>query len=206
MIKHFPNFVCWREIFDLYDEKRDTLYLDSISCFFMGLLLGIRGSYFPGPEMALSLSKEPLGSLYFLLSDEIKDIDKEKKLILPFKESFNDDKEVLDFVRAIPENGKVVIGVSSPKQNILACYLFSIRPDLEYYCLGAAVKHTWGFKSAKTQLIGTGFQWIEFLVFQPKRTIVKQLKTLSEMISIFCSSKKIKNYREFVKLTKLKHS
>tara|TARA_B100001173_G_scaffold298931_1_gene297004 strand:+ start:328 stop:954 length:627 start_codon:yes stop_codon:yes gene_type:complete len=202
MIHHFPNFVCWKEIYKIYNESRDQVYLDSISCYVLGLLFGIKGNYFSGPEMAYSLAKKPLGDFHFLLSEEIRDIENTKKLVLPFKESFIDDKSVLEFINSIPINGKVILGISSPKQNVLANYLFSVRSDLEYFCLGAAVKQTWGFKGANTRLRGTGFQWVEFLLFQPRRTIEKQAKTIFEAFTILFSPKRIKQFREFVAITK----
>jgi hypothetical protein len=202
MINHFPNFVCWKEIYRIYDKSRDNVYLDSISCYVLGLLLGVKGNYLSGPEMAFRLTEKPLGSFYFLLAEEIQDIEKAKKLVLPFKDSFTGDKSVLKFINSVPVNGKVIIGVSSPKQNVLAGYLFSIRSDLEYYCLGAAVKQTWGFKGANTRLRGTGFQWLEFLLFQPKRTLGKQAKTVVEIFLILCSPARIKLFRKFVGVTK----
>ncbi|MDA9039819.1 hypothetical protein N9H54_01500 [Gammaproteobacteria bacterium] len=202
MINHFPNFVCWKEIYQIYDKSRDTVYLDSISCYVLGLLFGVKGNYFSGPEMAHSLAKKPLGDFHFLLSEEIGDIEKAKKLVLPFKESFIGDKSVLEFINSVPVNGKVILGISSPKQNVLAAYLFSVRSDLEYFCLGAAVKQTWGFNGGNTRLRGTGFQWVEFLLFQPKRTLGKQAKTLVEAFAILCSPTRIKLFREFVAVTK----
>lgn len=198
MINHFPNFVCWKEIYQNYDKSRDTVYLDSISCYVLGLLLGVKGNYFSGPEMAYILTAKPSETLYFLLAEDIEDIKEGNKFVLPFKEDFTDDNGMLEFINSVPVNRKLVIGVSSPKQNVLANYLFSVRPDLEFYCLGAAVKQTWGFEHANTILRGTGLQWIEFLMFQPKRTLLKQAKTLFEILRIICSPARIKLFREFV--------
>jgi len=178
------------------------VYIDSVSCYVLGLLFGVKGNYFSGSEMADNLSKKPLQTLYFLLSEDIQGIEKGNKIILPFKDSFTGDKGVLEFIKFVPVNSKVVIGVSSPKQNVLANYLFSIRPDLKFYCLGAAVSQTWGFRNANTRLRGTGFQWIEFLLFQPKRTMGKLANTLVEILRIICSPARLKLFREFVGVTK----
>ena len=187
----------------MYEESRDIVYLDSISCYLLGLIVGVKGHYFSGPEMAFHIAKKKsLGDLYFLLPEEIADIDKSKKLVLPFKESFTGDKTVVDFINSVPLNGTVILGISSPKQNVLANYLFNTRPDLEYFCLGAAVKQTWGVKGGNTRLRGTGLQWVEFLLFEPKRTLVKQVKTLVEAFTILCSPKRIKLFQDFVVVTK----
>lgn len=203
MIHHFPNLVCWEDIYQIYDKNRDQLYLDSITCYALGILLGVKGNYFSGTEMAHNLSKKSSRDFYFLLSEEICDIEETKKLVLPFKEDFIGDKSVLKFINSIPLNGNIIIGISSPKQNVLANYLYSIRSDLEYLCLGAAVTQTWGPKGGNTRLRGTGFQWVEFLLFQPKRTIKKQMRTLAEIYKILFSNERIRLYKEFVVNTKI---
>ena len=83
LIHHFPNFVCWKEIFSLYNSDRDIVYLDSILCFLLGLMLGQRGNYFSGPQMAHRLVTKSPSKFYFLLAEDIDLIDKDKKLILP---------------------------------------------------------------------------------------------------------------------------
>lgn len=202
MIHHFPNFVCWKEIYKIYDANRDVIYLDSVSCYVLGLLLGVKGNYFSGPEMAYILTKNPFETPYFLLAEDIVNIHDSNKFVLPVKEDFTHEKGMLEFIKSVPFNRKLIIGISSPKQNVLAHYLFTIRPDLEIYCLGAAVQQTWGFKNANTRLRGTGLQWIEFLIFQPKRTLLKQAKTLVEILLIICSPARIKFFREFVANTR----
>ena len=201
MIKHFPNLVCWQEVISDYDRKRDLIFLDGISCYALGLIFGIRGNYYSGPQMAHALKNEHLSN-YFLLADDIKDINEDNKIVLPFKDSFENDMLVIDFINKIPKGSNVIIGVSSPKQNILAQYIFSLRNDLEYFCLGAAVKQTWGFKNANTRLRGTGLQFLEFFMLQPRRTIVKHAATWVEMFSILFSYNKTKKYRSFVETSK----
>ena len=201
MIRHFPNFVCWKEVLELYRKDRDLIFLDGISCYVFGLALGIKGNYFSGPQMAFILKKKT-SSNYFLLASDIKTIEDDKKNILPFKESFVGDEELLEFINKAPKGSNIIIGISSPKQNYLANYLYSIRNDLEYFCLGAAVHQTWGFKYANTRLRGSGFQWLEFLLFQPRRTIGKQFQTWSEMLSILVSPSRIKLYKKFVHVSK----
>ena len=202
MVHHFPNFVCWREIFHAYNRDRDLIYIDSILCFMAGMLAGKVGNYFSGPQMAHRLLNESSDQLYFLLAENVEKISVDKKLILPFKSSFEGDPEVLDFLENLPHGSSLVIGVSSPKQNILANYLYRIRPDLRYFCLGAAVQITWGMEYANTKLRGSGFQWIEFLLLHPKRTIGKISNSVLELFLIFTSRKRIRLFRRFVVASK----
>ena len=202
MINHFPNFVCWSEVFQQYNPNRDKLYIDSFSCYLIGLLLGLRGNYFSGPQMAYHLNKAGLENFYFLLADEIASIPDKNCFILPFKDSFNDDEDLLNFLSTVPKHASIVLGISSPKQNNLAIYLHDIRPDIEYFCLGAAVKQTWCFTNANTILRGTGLQWLEFFVVQPKRTLQKLSATILEVLRILLSVQKLKSFRSFIISTK----
>ena len=202
MIKHFPNFVCWEEVISDYDEDRDLVFLDGISCYVLGLLLVKRGNYYSGPQMGHVLKTNTTLPNYFLLANDIKNISENRKIILPFKDSFEGDTHLIDFINNIPKGSNVIIGISSPKQNFLANYLFTIRDDLEYICLGAAVQLTWGFKNANTILRGTGLQFLEFFILQPRRTVFKHAATWAEMFSILFSFKKIKKFKAFVEISK----
>ena len=201
MINHFPNILCWEEVFQQYNSSRDRLYIDSISCRLLGLMLAVKGKYFPGTNMAHSLAEKFHDNCYFLLAEEISTISADKSLVLQHKDSFEGDTEVLSFLEKIPEGGFVVLGISSPKQNTLAIYLHDKRPDLEYFCLGAAVKLTWSDGDSNMKLRGTGFQWLEFLLLQPRRTVGKLPTHFMETIKIFSSIKKLKLFRSFILAT-----
>lgn len=206
MIHHFPNLVCWEEVFDKYNSSRDILYIDGISCYLFGLMLAARGKYFSGTEMAHTLAKEFHDNCYFLLAEKIESIAEESCLVLKHKDSFEGDGEVLDFIKKIPSGKFLILGISSPKQNTLARYLDTIRPDLDYFCLGAAVKLTWGRNYSNTILRGTGLQWLEFFLFQPGRTFGKLPAYLKETIKIFSSIKKLKLFRSFILTSRLNES
>ena len=148
--------------------------------------------------MAHRLLNESSNQLYFLLAKNVEKISVNKKLILPFKPSFEGDPELLGFLEYLPHGSTLVIGISSPKQNKLANYLYSIRPDLQFFCLGAAVQITWGMKYANSKLRGSGFQWIEFLLLHPLRTIKKISNSVWEAFLILTSRKRIMLFRRFV--------
>jgi hypothetical protein len=168
----------------------------------VGLMLGVKGLYFSGPQMANRLDKIGIDDVYFLLAEDIPTIPTDKGLVMEYRESFEDDRDVQKFVSTVPRNGVLVLGLSSPKQNVLAIYLHSQRPDIEYFCLGAAVKQTWGFTHANTKLRGTGLQWLEFLLLQPRRTGAKLAKTLLEALKVVSSSRRLKLFRRFICATK----
>ena len=201
MIHHFPNFVCWSAIFEAYDGERDLLYLDTLSCLVAGYMIGVKGFYFSGPQMAHSLLGDEASDLYYLLAEDSFRIAASRRYVLPFKESFESDTDVLVFLQSVPRNAKLVIGISSPKQNSLARYLHSIRSDIDYFCLGAAVSQTWATSYGNTALRGTGLQWLEFLYAAPARTLSKLSSTVTGFMRMICSPTERKLYREFVKAT-----
>lgn len=202
MIHHFPNFVCWKEVYENFQCDRDVISLDGISCRVVGALLGVSGNYFSGPEMAHRLKKQCDNNLFFLLPKNIKSIADHKKFILPFADTFDNDELLNDFIKKIPINSIVIIGISSPKQNYLARYLHSVRRDLKFFCLGAAVLPTWGSDYGNTVLRGTGFQWLEFLIIEPKRTFKKQVATWRAIFKVLRNHEERSIFKEFVAATK----
>ena len=114
--------------------------------------------------MASILNRRCSESMYFLLASDLGVRSCGGKMILPMRESFDGEEEVKQFILGLPAGVSVVIGISSPKQNKLAILLSTIRPDLEIFCLGAAVEMIM-FQEGRTGLLsGSGFQWLSFLL------------------------------------------
>jgi len=87
---------------------------------------------------------------------------------LPFWNEIGDitiDKELLD---KISSHNRIVLGISSPKQDYLAEMLNEHFPEKSYYCLGAAV-YTKPVILSEWMLVTLG----TMLVSNPKRTLKK---------------------------------
>ena len=101
MINHFPNLVCWEEVFQQYKPKRDRLYIDAFSCHLCGLMLAVKGGYFSGPQLAHRLDQSSFEKCYFLLATEIESIPADKYLVLQYKDSFEGDEDIICFLETI---------------------------------------------------------------------------------------------------------
>ena len=184
MVHHFVNLVCWEDVFEDLKADRDKIYLDSISIYILAKFFKVGGNYFPGTKMASILKKRGPESMYFLLASDLIGVDCGGKMILPRRDSFDGEEAVKQFIHGLPAGVTVIVGISSPKQNKLAIFLSTIRPDLEIFCLGAALEMIMLQDSRGGFLSGSGFQWLSFFLLKPVRTFDKVVVTLKSAILI----------------------
>lgn len=87
---------------------------------------------------------------------------------------------------------RIIIGISSPRQDVLGESIANIYSG-EIYCLGAAIQYR------ESKLVGVvdalGFTWLLMFIRRPYRTMKKITKTLIEITRIILS----KNYRDEIK-------
>ena len=184
---HFINLVCWEQ-FDEYLTDGDTVFLDSRSICSAAKTVGKSATRFSGVEMASRFkSLKPSRDIYRLTArpsdaalnytfnlDMIEDI-----------QSFAVEGSLLEFLLNIPIGKDLLIGISSPKQNILAKKILLVRPDLHVYCLGAALdRYEEEIKASLALPLFNEQEWLKFLISQPLRTINKIYFTLRELIRI----------------------
>ena len=200
---HFINLVCW-EKFDEYWTDGDTVFLESRSICSAAKGVGKGAIRFSGVEMASKfLALKRLGDTYRLTAhpsdtalnytfnlDMIEDI-----------QSFVVEGPLLEFLLFIPTGKDLLIGISSPKQNILAKKILLIRPDLHIYCLGAALsRYEEDVEGSFALPILNEQEWLKFLIFQPLRTIKKIYFTLRELIRIMFFSDVKSRFLSFLEL------
>ena len=76
---------------------------------------------------------------YYLLAVNRPEIDQSRQFTLPlFKDlkSVDISSEIMLFLEKVPIKAQLLIGIASPKQNLLAKQIKEIRPDLDIYCFG----------------------------------------------------------------------
>lgn len=115
-------------------------------------------------------------------------------LVLPFWSHCDDialNQEILDTIKPY-EN--VVIGISSPKQDVLSELLTVKFPNKNFYCLGAAVYTSSVFNTELLiNTLGT------MLFSQPKRTVIKIFKSVIPfLLAITINRKKIKTFFSYL--------
>ena len=184
---HFINLVCWEQ-FDEYYSLGDQVFLDSRSICLVARVVGRSASRFPGVSMASEFRElKPLDNVYRLTAHPSNAI-KNSSFCLEMIEDirgYSVQGALLDFLLQIPKGKDLLIGISSPKQNILAKKILQIRPDLHVFCLGAALnmveQETNVFSSIP---ILSEQEWLKFLILHPLRTIKKILFTFIEVFRI----------------------
>lgn len=189
MIHHYINLVCWREMLATYDPERDVVWVDSVSLKLLVAFFRRNAAYKPGTSVVSSIEfvENSTKEWFFFTASHIESLPKDKQLPLPIFTEIKIPQNVMSILKALPSDTKVGLGISAPKQNYLAIAMHSIRSDLEYHCLGAALnierKQFAASKNGHT-VSGTGLEWIGFLIKYPTRTSAKIMKTLSEIFKI----------------------
>ena len=188
MTYHFVNLVSWRYFES--NSQNQKLYLDSISIRSLAFLFGVKLEKVSGVSFYNNNRVSFKEALH--LVSERNDIHRNQK-VLPFWKSVN-SIEVTDSLRnEINKYDKLVIGISSPKQDALASQILAEYPDKEIYCLGAAI-----YTDLQTKRLEPGFLWVFFLFTNPKRTLLKIRITLFEIFSIVLFAQNRKRFRKFL--------
>lgn len=191
MIYSFVNLVSWR--YFCVKHLDHNVYLDSASIRFMARRYGL----------LINETQCVSGVKYFndnrnFLTQSILLGAKENKTFtdsyaLPFWKDSNDIALDENIIEAIGDHKVIVIGISSPKQETLARKIHDkIGPNIDIYCLGAAVNFE-SFSDSKS----FSFLWFKFLLQSPQRTLRKIELTFKEMVLIFIRRRRSKEFLEF---------
>ena len=123
-----------------------------------------------------------------------KKIDLKDSIECPFWENIDDVKltdEILNFTKKFD---KIIIGISSPKQDKLAILLNKKFPNKEFFCLGAALYSKPLFNSEN--VFNT---WFSLFFSNPIRTLNKLHKSLLQVIKLILNSRERMLFRTFIK-------
>lgn len=165
--------MCWRECLNPTDH--DVFFIDSVSMkLLIRLLTGLRMERNPGVEVVLDLGKSSL----VLSSKRLK---RTNSLEIPW---INDFDTLNTFVGTIPNTFQTYyIGISSPKQNLMARNMRKHGITGEIYCLGAAIDNHF-VNSNKRSFCYDRVYWFSMFLNNPKRGFSKIYKTIFEFILI----------------------
>ena len=174
---------------DLYDKTRDVVWVDSVTLHWCLKKMGVVSIYKPGTSILHGHRIRDLtnDNWYFLTAHASSVLPRKMYTELPFMEKVVISSELKSVIDKLPTGTKVGIGVSAPKQNLLATMLYALRPDLEYHCLGAAISNDQLCRqSNKTYFLqpASGVEWVRFLKKSPTRTIKKITATLKQLALI----------------------
>lgn len=191
MVFSFVNLVSWR--FFCVKHLNHKVYLDSASIRFVARLHGrlINEAQSISGVKYFSDNRKTLTQSILLGAEENKTFT--DSYVLPFWKDSNDIALDENIIEAIGDHKVIVIGISSPKQEILARKIYDkIGPNIEIYCLGAAIN----FESSSDSK-SFSFLWFKFLLQSPQRTLGKIELTFKEMVLIFFRRRRSREFLEF---------
>jgi UDP-N-acetyl-D-mannosaminuronic acid transferase (WecB/TagA/CpsF family) len=176
MIYNFVNLVSWKFVDEINDDN-SCIYLDSISIRLLSRLFNVKPQAVSGIEFAMNYQLND--NNIFLLPEYNVKLSKENVFILPYIKNVNifDITDIKKFIN-IHNPINVFIGISAPKQDYLAHRLSVFFPNINFYCLGAALN----IKYSSHYLISNFFlklnlNWLFFIIFYPVRTMRKIICT-----------------------------
>ena len=170
MIYSFVNLVSWEYMFNSKKNIPRKMYVDSLT-FWLAIFIasGTSKKKCSGIKYLRTFNKKEDSVIYLVAKEDSR---YKNSYTLPFFHSKTDfDKVDWSFLSNYKD---VVIGISSPKQEMLAEKLYLKYPDKSYYCLGAAL---YFHSIIKPNFIG-------FLLQDYKRTKIKISITLKRFTRI----------------------
>lgn len=176
MTTHFVNLISWRHFLD--NKKESIKHLDTCSIVLLARTFGFPVEKVSGVSFFRKHSSS-LQSSIFLVAKPAPDFT--SSYVLP---QWPDSQAIslpLDLKEKLKAHKACVIGISSPKQDVLAQMIQREFPDLEIFCLGAAI---YCKRSTSKILERDRFLWIYFLFSSPKRTFLKLYITVLEIFKI----------------------
>ena len=194
MTYHFVNLVSWNFFINkLYSHNRN-IYIDSVSLSFCCKFFGKKIKRQSGVNFYHTKLPDEK-NLYLTSSDDnnLKNI-----FVLPLWKDFSEIKITNELKNNIRENDNIVIGISSPKQDYLAEKINEIFPEKKIYCLGAAV-----YTSLKDlHNDKKGLTWLIMMLKDFKRSRIKIVITIRELILILIYRPNRRNFIRFLNILK----
>ena len=174
---HFVNLIGWSQIFDNLNTD-DIVFCDSITLqLYLKIMCGLSVPKVSGVHFYKYVCKRD-DSTYLLGSG----IAADNCYILPhFSENDIHLDESLRTFLLKQTSDVIFLGISSPKQNILAKHISIEFPNLHVFCLGAALyeEEKYHFLFERLHL-----NWLFFLLLQPRRFFFKIYCTLFEVYKL----------------------
>lgn len=196
MIHNFVNLVSWHQSFLFVKKnkmnKNNFFYCDSISFYFLFKIFKKNVFLNPGSGLKKNILKETKKrNSFFLISKKSTKYNKNFLVI----DNFRSEKDIKIYSKRIFKNLynlkdkklNIFIGIASPKQNVLANYLFLYFKNCEIFCVGAVLDDIIEENNMK-YLIGT--EWFFRAINNPIRFFQKIFVISKEFITLLFNKKK----------------
>lgn len=190
MIHSFVNLVSWRYFIRLDEKKSVKINIDSTSLTVCCWLFGVPVKRYSGISHYHGMQN--VESALYLVPME-KGFHR-NEIGLPFwadLESISIDDDVLKRCR---KNNCIILGISSPKQDLVARIIQKECPNADIYCLGAAVSSL----SIDTLFDSMALGWFSLAFRNPVRFYSKMSITISEIFKILFDKRTKEEFKSFL--------
>ena len=196
MVKHFVNLVGWKAVYSVC-RQRDCVYIDSLTMWLaVRLFCGKGYARHPGSSASAVLTKD--GSKLVLAAREFAPKGPcERILAVPFP-LVDYDGFVETVAGEVSEGEDVIIGISSPKQNILASRISMVVSSSTIYCIGAVVDDYYSDRLIPGWVRRFRVEWLYRGVVSPKRMIAKLSATISAFYKLMISGDERTKFAQFI--------
>lgn len=198
MIHHYVNLVMWQKLYQSRNTSNEVFFCDSITFYYAARILGFQFKRCPGTQIVSELLKlSRTKRMLLLVSEECSFNANVAVHVLPQFDTHVYLEEELRKKIQLQEPEYILIGISSPKQNLFARLIQKEFNDVKIYCLGAALRESIiGSQSSKVTS-RLGLEWLRFFFISPARSIVKLVLTLVSIVQLVFNKKYRKDFREF---------
>lgn len=193
MIHSYINLVTWRYFYHYENPPTENkkFYVDSISLLLLIKLLIGKCEKFSGMDYLEGFLKRTREEDFIALGTLAINEKYSNTHVLPFWKNLVEIEIDQSIINQVKDFKHVLIGISSPKQEILAKKINEVFPDIEIYCLGAALD------SVQNLRYNYFPKWIILLIMKPKRTVRKLAKTIKEFFSLLLIRKRRAQFTEY---------
>lgn len=184
---HFVNLVSWKAHLRLEPGEYhiDSVSLQWLNYLYTGMWIGrVSGLAFIN---RLNLEECDIISAYNIDCADY---------VAPNLESYNDIKRYAEEILSVLSKDKLVLGISSPKQDSLARVLRKYGYEGQIYCLGAALYE-------RNELINVdrlGLNWLYMLFKNPVRGTKKVIITILNIFKIVCNKNERNAFKNTMKV------
>lgn len=192
---HYVNLVSWRYFSEDNWRKDRKCYVDSVSmqlvCY---LLTGAMLKRESGVDRYQNILTNSINNVFFLVAKSGHSPSK-NYTVLPFWRTPGEVQGQILNTDCFENYPVIVIGISSPKQDVLADELRNLTQCSDIYCLGAAVGQNQG-----TGIFDKlGLNFLYFFCFNPLRTMNKLKLTFLSASKILFIKKERLLFKSFCK-------
>lgn len=196
MIVNAVNLVGWQQLAKTSSFARSSFYCDSWSLALAFRIVGIT-DYFrlPGSSLANYLKKLDPTDCAFLTPSKLRLGRGSNQYVLP---KLTEEEPDFQKIASLCSGRRfLIIGISSPAQNLLAEKIASHNPEITIFCLGAMI---YQFSEGKDSLVAMSWlslfriEFLHHLISSPSRTVQKIKIILIQFWKILSSKS---NRKEF---------